>query len=74
MIVYRYLVRHAGYRGRAVAHLADERGEAVCGLALGERWDLATATQRRVCSRCLAQSIGNVHDINRLQLYPNRTD
>jgi len=53
MTPYAYLVRRWG-RGLSVAHLADERGEACCGLRLGERWELVRATSRRVCGRCLS--------------------
>ncbi len=54
MMPYRYLVRLPGGRGLSCAHLVDDRGEAVCGKRLGDRWHLATTTQRRVCSRCRA--------------------
>jgi len=50
---YPFLLRKYG-RGRSVCHLTDERGEALCGLRLGEQWELARVTRRRVCRRCLA--------------------
>ena len=51
MITYRYLIRRAG-RGLTVAHLVTTQGEAVCGLRLGDAWELVKATRRRVCARC----------------------
>lgn len=52
MFAYSYLIRRAG-RGLTVAHLADARGNAVCGRRLGEEWDLVKTTERQICGRCL---------------------
>jgi hypothetical protein len=69
-VPYRYLVRRPGYRGRTVAHLTTPEGEAVCGLRLGERWELARATRRPLCRRC--QQVAQAEQISDL-LGPFRT-
>lgn len=51
---YAYVVRRPGGRGQHWrAHLINERGEAMCGRRLDDRWELAIMTRRQVCRYCL---------------------